>query len=114
MVELWALALLFAFQLVERSRVGVSCDLHGSVGAGIHCNPGAAYTEVGVSEEEVETLAGEKEGCGDEIDFIEVQRPATVADIESGSDNLSRMQACQLLCPPLCSDCCLGCRDLGY
>jgi molybdenum cofactor sulfurtransferase len=30
---------------------------------------------VGLTEAEVETLAGEKEGCGDEVDFIEVQRP---------------------------------------
>lgn len=43
--------------------------------AGIHCNPGAAYRDVGLLEEEVETLAGEKEGCGDEVDFIEVKRP---------------------------------------
>eukprot|EP00892_Ulva_mutabilis_P009776 jgi/Ulvmu1/7170/UM034_0078.1 len=42
---------------------------------GIHCNPGAAYRDVGLLEEEVETLAGEKEGCGDEVDFIEVKRP---------------------------------------
>lgn len=45
--------------------------------AGIHCNPGAAYRDVGLLEKEVEELAGEKEGCGDEVDFIEVRRPVT-------------------------------------
>jgi hypothetical protein len=70
-------------------------DLLTSVVAGIHCNPGAAYTEVGVSEQEVETLAGEKEGCGDDIDFIEVQRPVASADpgIITDSDVLPLMQA---------------------
>ena len=49
------------------------------IGAGILCNPGAAYRDVGITDEEVATLAGEKEGCNDSVDFIEVQRPA-VAD----------------------------------
>jgi hypothetical protein len=43
--------------------------------AGILCNPGAAYRDVGVTEAEVATLAGTKEGCDDEVDFIDVQRP---------------------------------------
>jgi molybdenum cofactor sulfurtransferase len=47
--------------------------------AGILCNPGAAYRDVGVTEEEVATLAEEKEGCDDEIDFISVQRPDSSA-----------------------------------
>jgi hypothetical protein len=68
------------------------------VAAGIHCNPGAAYTDVGVSEKEVETLAGDKEGCGDEIDFIEVQRPVVGSVVDSGiisdSDIMPLMKAC--------------------
>lgn len=51
---------------------------------------------MGVSEAEVETLAGDKEGCGDEIDFIEVQRPVGSSKdtgIISDSDILPLMQA---------------------
>ena len=41
--------------------------------AGILCNPGAAYRDIGVTEAEVESLAGSKEGCDDEVDFIQVR-----------------------------------------
>jgi hypothetical protein len=53
--------------------------MHVGVCAGILCNPGAAYKDVGVTEEEVATLAEDKEGCEDEIDFISVQRPDSKA-----------------------------------
>ena len=51
--------------------------------AGLHlrcgslCAPGAAYAATDVSEAEVRTLAasGDKEGCGDEVESILVERP---------------------------------------
>jgi hypothetical protein len=36
---------------------------------------GACYDALGLSAEEVQSLAGLKEGCGDDMDFITVQRP---------------------------------------
>lgn len=52
--------------------------------AGLHlrcgslCAPGAAYAAADVSEAEIRTLAdsGDKEGCGDEVESILVERPA--------------------------------------
>ncbi|KAG1671558.1 hypothetical protein FOA52_011280 [Chlamydomonas sp. UWO 241] len=49
------------------------------VRTGTECNPGAAYTYLGVSEAEVESLAGIKEGCEDDVQFVHVQRPAAAA-----------------------------------
>jgi len=46
------------------------------VRTGSECNPGACYTYLGVEETEVEDLAGKKEGCDDDVEFIEVERPA--------------------------------------
>jgi hypothetical protein len=37
---------------------------------------GACYDSLGLSAEEVQGLAGLKEGCGDDMDTITVQRPA--------------------------------------
>lgn len=42
---------------------------------GIECNPGAAYNYIGVLESEIEQLAGEKEGCGDDLEYLDVRRP---------------------------------------
>lgn len=42
---------------------------------GIECNPGAAYNYMGIKDSEVEQLAGEKEGCGDDVEFLTVKRP---------------------------------------
>lgn len=76
----------------------VQATQYSGVATGVHCNPGAAYRDVGVSEAEVESLAGEKEGCGDDVDFIEVKRPAGSLDgIVSDSDILPLMQVCLLL-----------------
>jgi hypothetical protein len=36
----------------------------------------ACYDSLGLEASEVQALAGLKEGCGDEMDFITVQRPA--------------------------------------
>lgn len=43
---------------------------------GAECNPGACYGFLGVEEEEIEALAGEKEGCDDDIEFIQRPIPA--------------------------------------
>jgi molybdenum cofactor sulfurtransferase len=79
--------------------------MHVGVCAGIHCNPGAAYKDVGVTEEEVATLAEEKEGCEDEIDFISVQRPdskavASANGIVTDADIMPILQS--------------GCAELGH
>ncbi|CAG9464717.1 unnamed protein product [Pedinophyceae sp. YPF-701] len=45
------------------------------VRTGCECNPGACYACLGLSDDEVEQLAGEKEGCNDDYEFVRVQRP---------------------------------------
>ncbi len=51
---------------------------------GAECNPGACYNYLGVKEAEVESLAGKKEGCEDDVEFITVQRPVTASQEVSG------------------------------
>ncbi|KAG2423235.1 hypothetical protein HXX76_015491 [Chlamydomonas incerta] len=60
------------------------------VRTGAECNPGACYNYLGVKEAEVESLAGKKEGCEDDVEFIRVQRPVTASqeDCVSSSDLL--------------------------
>eukprot|EP00198_Chlamydomonas_reinhardtii_P005516 XP_001694852.1 predicted protein [Chlamydomonas reinhardtii] len=60
------------------------------VRTGAECNPGACYNYLGVKEAEVESLAGKKEGCEDDVEFITVQRPVTASqeDCVSSSDLL--------------------------
>lgn len=41
----------------------------------------ACYDSLGLEAAEVQALAGLKEGCGDELDFITVQRPAAQPQI---------------------------------
>lgn len=41
---------------------------------GAECNPGALQAAVGLADSEIRSLAGEKEGCGDENEFLEVRR----------------------------------------
>jgi hypothetical protein len=61
----------------------------------VHCNPGAAYREVGVYEAEVKRLAGEKDGCGDDVDFIEVRRPMCAAgSSQFDLENFALMKVC--------------------
>eukprot|EP00803_Ostreobium_quekettii_P001179 evm.model.scf_2321.2 EVM.evm.TU.scf_2321.2 scf_2321:18238-20607(-) len=43
---------------------------------GVECNPGAAYNYIGIEDNEIEELAGEKQGCDDDVEFLRVQRPA--------------------------------------
>mmetsp|Transcript_19003 Transcript_19003/g.53201 ORF Transcript_19003/g.53201 Transcript_19003/m.53201 type:complete len:843 (+) Transcript_19003:23-2551(+) len=45
------------------------------VRTGAECNPGACYAYLGVRESEVEALAGEKEGCDDDIEFVQRSIP---------------------------------------
>ena len=42
---------------------------------------------LGIEENEIETLADEKEGCDDEIETITVQRPLSFKHIVSNSDS---------------------------
>ena len=48
---------------------------------GAECNPGACYKYLGVKEEEVQSLAGEKEGCNDDVEYVTVQRPADIGQV---------------------------------
>lgn len=41
----------------------------------------ACYDWLGLEADEVQALAGLKEGCGDQLDFITVQRPAAKAQV---------------------------------
>jgi len=50
---------------------------------GIECNPGAAYNYIGVKEAEVESLAGLSEGCDDEVEYIQVERPNDISMFSS-------------------------------
>jgi hypothetical protein len=49
------------------------------VRTGSECNPGACYNYLGIAEAEVELLVGKKEGCTDDLEFIQVPRPASCA-----------------------------------
>jgi molybdenum cofactor sulfurtransferase len=54
-----------------------AADAGFHVRTGAECNPGAAYSYLGVQECEVASLAGVKEGCGDDVEFITVERNCT-------------------------------------
>jgi hypothetical protein len=47
----------------------------------------ACYDSLGLEAAEVQGLAGLKEGCGDELDFITVQRPPKAATAASNSSS---------------------------
>lgn len=47
--------------------------------SGCMCNPGACYDALGLTAPEVQSLAGRKEGCGDGLDTLRVQRRAPAA-----------------------------------
>lgn len=55
-------------------------DAAGAAGfhirTGAECNPGACYKYLGINSEEVQQLAGLKEGCNDDVEYINVQRNA--------------------------------------
>eukprot|EP00798_Chlamydomonas_sp_ICE-L_P024132 gene24132-9714_t len=71
------------------------------VRTGAECNPGACYSYLGVvedveslagvkqgcvDEKDVESLAGVKEGCEDDVEFVTVQRPSSpLKSMDSGS-----------------------------
>ncbi|GMH33807.1 hypothetical protein BSKO_01641 [Bryopsis sp. KO-2023] len=61
----------YSYRTFERE----AADAGFHVRTGIECNPGAAYNYIGIDESEVEQLAGEKEGCDDEVEFLTVERP---------------------------------------
>jgi molybdenum cofactor sulfurtransferase len=61
-----------SFSKVDRDATAAGLYLR----SGCVCNPGACYDSLGLEAAEVQQLAGLKEGCGDEMDFITVPRPA--------------------------------------
>ncbi len=49
------------------------------------------YVRTGIADEEVESLAGEKEGCDDDVEFVSVMRPAnSVSDTHTHTHTHSR------------------------
>lgn len=60
-----------SFSKVDRDATAAGLYLR----SGCVCNPGACYDSLGLEAAEVQQLAGLKEGCGDEMDFITVPRP---------------------------------------
>ncbi|KAG2427700.1 hypothetical protein HYH02_014532 [Chlamydomonas schloesseri] len=77
---------IFSYKTFERE--AATAGFHVRTGA--ECNPGACYNYLGVKEAEVESLAGKKEGCEDDVEFIKVQRPVTASqeDCVTSSDLL--------------------------
>lgn len=78
-----------------------SADAGFHVRTGAECNPGACYKYVGLTEQEVESLAGQKEGCDDDVEWITVQRPASEAatpgsPVVSGSSHLDKLKGTKL------------------
>ncbi|KAF5842717.1 pyridoxal phosphate-dependent transferase [Dunaliella salina] len=61
------------------------------VRTGAECNPGACYAYLGVKEEEVEALAGEKEGCDDDIEFVQRSIPAGPRKSIHSSEHLAAL-----------------------
>ncbi|EFJ44557.1 hypothetical protein VOLCADRAFT_64703 [Volvox carteri f. nagariensis] len=57
---------IFSYKTVEKEAAGAGFHLR----TGAECNPGACYNYLGVQESEVESLAGKKEGCEDDVEFI--------------------------------------------
>lgn len=64
----------FSYKTFERE--AAEAGFHVRTGA--ECNPGACYNYLGVTEKEIESLAGKKEGCHDDVEFITVQRNKTL------------------------------------
>lgn len=60
----------FSYKQFERE--AAAAGFHVRTGA--ECNPGACYSYLGVQESEIESLAGKKEGCHDDVEFITVER----------------------------------------
>lgn len=54
---------------------------------GAECNPGACYKYLGIQEREIEGLAGEKEGCNDDVEYITVQRQADFHELGKSIDS---------------------------
>jgi molybdenum cofactor sulfurtransferase len=69
-----------SYSKVERAAAEAGIDLR----SGCMCNPGACYEALGLKAAEVQSLAGKKAGCGDEMDFITVLRPAGAAEAGMG------------------------------
>ncbi|KAG2483027.1 hypothetical protein HYH03_018058 [Edaphochlamys debaryana] len=74
---------IFSYKTFEKEAAGAGFHVR----TGAECNPGACYNYLGVKESEIESLAGKKEGCEDDVEFIRVQRQVTT-DTVSSSDLL--------------------------
>lgn len=68
-----------SYLTVEREAAAAGIDLR----SGCVCNPGACYDALGLHADEVQGLAGVKEGCGDDVELVTVMRPAATGDSAS-------------------------------
>jgi molybdenum cofactor sulfurtransferase len=83
---------IFNFQVLDAdgrpisySRIEGEAEAAGiSLRSGCMCNPGACYDALGLQADEVQMLAGQKEGCGDGLDFVTVMRPAVQGSLLGG------------------------------
>jgi len=73
----------FSYRTVEREAAAAGLHLR----SGQACAPGAALHYLGVAERELESLAGKKEGCEDDVEFLGVRRPAGAAGLLTGPDD---------------------------
>eukprot|EP01025_Chloroclados_australasicus_P039899 TRINITY_DN4155_c0_g1_i1.p1 TRINITY_DN4155_c0_g1~~TRINITY_DN4155_c0_g1_i1.p1 ORF type:complete len:789 (+),score=82.25 TRINITY_DN4155_c0_g1_i1:167-2533(+) len=69
-----------------------AADAGFHIRTGAECNPGACYKYIGIEENEIEQLAGTKEGCDDEVEWMEVQRQESqkVTDSDIVLQNIQR------------------------
>eukprot|EP00775_Hariotina_reticulata_P008766 gene8766-8945_t len=69
---------------ISYSRIEREAEAAGiSLRSGCVCNPGACYDALGLQADEVQMLAGQKEGCGDDLDFVTVMRPVPAGNGDS-------------------------------
>eukprot|EP01024_Parvocaulis_polyphysoides_P052965 TRINITY_DN5262_c1_g1_i1.p4 TRINITY_DN5262_c1_g1~~TRINITY_DN5262_c1_g1_i1.p4 ORF type:complete len:119 (-),score=20.96 TRINITY_DN5262_c1_g1_i1:251-607(-) len=54
------------------------------VRTGAECNPGACYKYLGVDEHEIQKLAEVKQGCQDDVEFVEVEKAQEGDEVQDG------------------------------
>eukprot|EP01024_Parvocaulis_polyphysoides_P007510 TRINITY_DN12238_c0_g2_i1.p1 TRINITY_DN12238_c0_g2~~TRINITY_DN12238_c0_g2_i1.p1 ORF type:complete len:299 (-),score=24.38 TRINITY_DN12238_c0_g2_i1:1415-2242(-) len=64
-----------SYKTVEKE--AAKAGLH--IRTGCECNPGACYDYLGIQDKEVQQLAGKKEGCSDNVEWILVERSVNEA-----------------------------------
>ena len=72
-----------AVSYLDVQRKSAKQGIHLRTGA--ECNPGAAYGYLGIDTKEIEDLAGKKEGCHDDVDYLIVQRPLDSNSLTCGA-----------------------------